>query len=64
MSRFPADRTEIQLAQIATIVTSAVGGKSSMQDFIITDSGRKNATSNTSISDASADAINRFAGVK
>ncbi|MFT7880714.1 MAG: hypothetical protein ABXS91_10010 [Sulfurimonas sp.] len=53
---FPADRNEIQIAMLSSLISASNGGKAKMNDFIL--SGKQKVA--TSIEDASADDIDKL----
>lgn len=45
----PADITEVQLATIASLVSTAAGGKAKIEDFILSNKNSKKKKTNTDI---------------
>lgn len=60
---FSSDVQEIQMAQLLTIISSYMGGKSKIHDFIVRKRNKPTNAVNNDISTASEDAINKLLGV-
>lgn len=63
---FQSDVSEIQMAQFMTMVSSYMGGKSKVDNFLVRAKfkAQKTVSKAMDIMSASADEINKFLGVK